>query len=89
MLHIDYCAQNICYQLTIFDVRDRLSAFRVVSVDYSGKLVIWTVLDFQRDYEKNLSLAHWGQVSQQLDYIQLFDFFFLSSLKSKPYKSFM
>ena len=42
--------------------KDRLSAFRVVSVDSGGQLVIWTVLDFQTDYEKNLGLAHWGQV---------------------------
>ena len=41
---------------------DRFSAFPLVSLDRAGILVIWTVLDSQRDHEKNLGLAHWGQV---------------------------
>ena len=41
---------------------DRFAAFPLVSLDQAGYLVIWTVLDSQRDHEKNLGLAHWGQV---------------------------
>jgi len=42
--------------------RGKYAAFTVVSVEHQGKLVIWTVLDSQRDFETNLGLAHWGQV---------------------------
>ena len=30
------------------------------------KLVVWTVLDHQRDYDQNLGLAHWGQVGKMI-----------------------
>ena len=44
------------------DHLEKMSAFPIVSLDSSGILVVWTVLDSQRDHEKNLGLAHWGQV---------------------------
>ena len=39
-----------------------LSAFQIVTLEVEGKVVIWTLLDHQKDYEKHLGLAHWGQV---------------------------
>ena len=41
---------------------NKLSAFQMVSVENLGQVVIWTVLDYQRDFDQNLGLAHWGQV---------------------------
>ena len=39
-----------------------LSAFQIVTLELEGKVVIWTILDHQKDFEQHLGLAHWGQV---------------------------
>ena len=33
-----------------------------MTLELEGKVVIWTLLDHQKDFEKHLGLAHWGQV---------------------------
>ena len=35
---------------------------QLVSLELGGQLVVWTILDHQRDYDQHLGLAHWGQV---------------------------
>ena len=39
-----------------------MAAFQIISLEESGKLIIWTLIDQQRDYSNHLGLAHWGQV---------------------------
>ena len=34
--------------------------FQIVTSEVRGIVLIWTVLDSQRDFEQNLGLAHWG-----------------------------
>ena len=38
-------------------------ASQVMTLEQAGQVVIWTILDHQRDFEQHLGLAHWGQVS--------------------------
>ena len=38
---------------------------QLLSLELSGQVVVWTVLDTQRDYDQHLGLAHWGQVGRQ------------------------
>ena len=35
---------------------------QVASCDESGSLMIWTVLDDQKEADVDLGLAHWGRV---------------------------
>ena len=38
------------------------AASQLLSLELVGQVVVWTVLDTQKDYEQHLGLAHWGQV---------------------------
>ena len=49
-------------EVETFSQLNGLSAFQIVTLEVEGKVVIWTLLDHQKDYEKHLGLAHWGQV---------------------------
>ena len=49
-------------EVETFSQLNGLSAFQIVTLEVEGKVVIWTLLDHQKDYEKHLGLAHWGKV---------------------------
>ena len=49
-------------ELSTISDQHGLSAFQIVTLELEGKVVIWTILDHQKDFEQHLGLAHWGQV---------------------------
>ena len=49
-------------EVPVYSEAGRLAAFQLVSVETQARLVVWTVLDSQRDFDTQLGLAHWGRV---------------------------
>ena len=48
--------------MATYSEHSKHTASQLITLEQSGQLVIWTVLDYQSDYEQHLGLAHWGQV---------------------------
>ena len=38
------------------------ATFQLVTIEERGALIVWTVLDGQRDVDQHIGLAHWGSV---------------------------
>ena len=38
------------------------NAFRLVSAEEKGAIIVWTVLDSRHDPDQHLGMAHWGAV---------------------------
>ncbi len=44
------------------DDHDGIGAFRIVSAEERGAVIIWTVLDSRHDPDQHLGMAHWGTI---------------------------